>query len=124
MRLAIPLLALAALLSACHCTDQSLKWPEESEIRRFLVGKWASENPKIGNIIIYADGRFEIISTNSHIIRGTWQDFRPDGSVIRVDMAGSEPAIYTIRHVEAHLLVMLPPFETVVPPQKPLRFTR
>lgn len=123
MRLAIPLLALAAFLSACQHTGQALKWPEEADIRHFLVGAWTSEPPMSGSIVFNADGRFESTTRSSQTIRGTWKDFRPDGSVISVSTGGSVPVLYTIRHIDAHLLVLLPPFASG-PPQEPLRFIR
>ena len=125
MRFAIPLFTLFFLVSACQHTEQTLKWPDQSEIRCFLVGTWSSETPMSASVTFYADGRFESTSTSSPTVRGTWKDFRPDGSVIRVSAEGrSQPEIYTIRHVDVHLLVLLPPYATVLPPQTPLRFTR
>src|SRR2546423_483478 len=110
MKFAIPLLALIFVLSACQHTEQALKWPDDSEIRDLLVGTWSSDIPADGNVTFNADGGFERISTNSPTVRGTWQIFRPDSGVVRVDAEGFEPALYTVRSVSPHHLVLLPPF--------------
>jgi hypothetical protein len=125
MRFPISVLAFSLLLCGCRHTDQAQRWATAPEIRQWIVGTWTRESPKTnGHVTFGADGSFESTSTNTLMAHGTWRIFRPDTSVISLSADGFEPVLYTVRHVSAQRLVLLPPFASVAPPEEFLRFTR